>query len=675
MRWSLFRAPSGVSPAEMLGHHEGSVRLARYILGAIILVLLAHLCVATKPWNLGIEERLAAHRRPTLTQMVDQGLYWASAINLVCCVVLWASARWWTRPLPVPSTPPAGRRRQPAWFWLLLVGAMVLGGVLRWPLAHRSLWWDEAWPLRNAILGERTVDKENPDKLVFHKRRWEHAFWNYQTRPTNHVTFSICARACLKTWQSLRGKKPYEFDEFVMRLPAYIPGVLSIVLIGAIVATSGFRWAGVASAFILALHPWHIRYSADARCYALVVFFTLLATWALTHALRTSRVRYWAIYALTHFLLVWSFPYAIYLTAAMAAVALVAIVFHRGWTPTSLVFATRLTIAKILCTMCTLQMLLPLVVQMPYWGEKVRLNEPVDVSRFGADFWSYITAGVAYENHSFGPETAWYPSVVRLAAANGWIKPILFGLIPFLVAVGLIALLRRREPLAWPMLAIFFAAAGAVAMAVVLVQAITPRFLIFALPAVVVTALIGVETIIGLCSSWMPRLSRFLPPAIFAVTVLAFSQLTHAERKLVMTRPISPARDAVQFMLQQTSSDPAKSLRVGFGNWADTPIIYDAYLKPIGTRDELITFCQRSLSEGKPLYVFYCNNLLNRQRVPEAFVLLDDRRLFEKVATFEGLADRDYHTVLRFTGSDLPANAAVISDSSDGSPDATASAE
>ena len=70
-------------------------------------------------------------------------------------------------------------------------------------------------------------------------------------------------------------------DEAMLRLPSLLAGVASVVILYLVVR----RWLGgrvaLVSAAILAVSPFHIWYSQEARPYALLLFLSLLALWLL----------------------------------------------------------------------------------------------------------------------------------------------------------------------------------------------------------------------------------------------------------------------------------------------------------------------------------------------------------------------------------------------------------
>jgi mannosyltransferase len=57
------------------------------------------------------------------------------------------------------------------------------------------------------------------------------------------------------------------------------------------------RRAGLLAALLLAVNAYHIRYAQEARGYAMVVFFAVLATWLLARNLQDPSSAHWGIYA------------------------------------------------------------------------------------------------------------------------------------------------------------------------------------------------------------------------------------------------------------------------------------------------------------------------------------------------------------------------------------------
>ena len=137
------------------------------------------------------------------------------------CALLLATTRFWAGderdPLAAHAAP---RRRLPAATVAILLGACALAGALRWPLAHRGVWWDEAWSIRQVIVGTLKPDAADGKRLEFTPVPWSYTLWYYR-KPTNHVLYSLAARTSLAAWRAGTGAAPEEWDEFALRFPAF----------------------------------------------------------------------------------------------------------------------------------------------------------------------------------------------------------------------------------------------------------------------------------------------------------------------------------------------------------------------------------------------------------------------------------------------------------------------
>ncbi len=102
----------------------------------------------------------------------------------------------------------------------------------------------------------------------YFKAPWK-ALLTVMHQPNHHPLYSICARACLLLFGE---------GEWVVRLPAFLAGVLTPPL----VYLTGSRWinnrVGLAAALFAAVSKYMVWFSQDARGYSFMIFFTLAAT-------------------------------------------------------------------------------------------------------------------------------------------------------------------------------------------------------------------------------------------------------------------------------------------------------------------------------------------------------------------------------------------------------------
>ena len=238
-------------------------------------------------------------------QAVALGTWMAAVVTTVTVLVAVVTMRWWLGGGMVPGdgVRSAGSSRT---FRLLVLGAVLAALLLRLPLARGSLWWDELWNVRYATLGEWR--ESGGGGMEFREWPWSRAFW-YYGKPTNHAVQTVPSKLTERGWRLLRGEPAGEVHEVALRFPVLASGLGAIAL----VAVLGRRWggerAGVAAAWVMALHPWLLRYGVDARSYGmtmLIVPLLLLAAWESWRVPGGGAWRWWLLLGLAMCLLMWS---------------------------------------------------------------------------------------------------------------------------------------------------------------------------------------------------------------------------------------------------------------------------------------------------------------------------------------------------------------------------------
>ena len=278
------------------------------------------------PWELKLNGPVSASLFKYGFQV---GLWWGAVAHVAISLLLLATPRLWgggaaTEPSSVSTTAQPLR-----WgFWLAL--AVIFAGALwlRLPRMNLSYWGDEGWAARYYSHGNwrPAKGKTYQDALTFEKVDWRKTLWDDHTGG-NHYFFSAVDRLTLDTWRAVSGLPDYAFSEAVSRLPPLLAGLASLVALALFLAWLGYARAGLLAALLLALHPWHIRYSSEARGYTMMLLFFILAVWALMAGLRgTGRWRPWLLFALTSFLAAWSWKLAVVPLLAVNAVFLVLLV-------------------------------------------------------------------------------------------------------------------------------------------------------------------------------------------------------------------------------------------------------------------------------------------------------------------------------------------------------------
>jgi len=171
-----------------------------------------------------------------------------------------------------------------------------------WGLAAHSLWLDEAFSHLFAVL---------PPDLA-----WKAMIADAVHPPLYYLT--------LRPWLALVGE-----SELALRLPSALAGVLTVALL----LRAGRNWlderAARWAALLLALNPFHVWYSQEARMYALLGLLALAVLVAFWRALRSRRTAYWAILVVLSAVAYLTHYFALYLPLVQFAFLLVTFRRHH----------------------------------------------------------------------------------------------------------------------------------------------------------------------------------------------------------------------------------------------------------------------------------------------------------------------------------------------------------
>lgn len=191
-------------------------------------------------------------------------------------------------------------RRQGA---LLLLSITFIGTLLRvLTLNSRSFWLDEATSVRQAswmlpLLFERMSKNVHP--------------------PLFHIL--------IYNWARYVGRSEVAFRSFPLLF-----GLLAIPLAYWVGATIYNRRVGVFSAAIVALSPYFIWYSQEARMYSPMVVFAMLSVGSLYRAMQTRTSRWWAAYTVSTTAGMFTHYFFAFLVVTQGLYVLVFLVIQRG---------------------------------------------------------------------------------------------------------------------------------------------------------------------------------------------------------------------------------------------------------------------------------------------------------------------------------------------------------
>ncbi|MGI9245011.1 MAG: hypothetical protein ACR2RV_29680 [Verrucomicrobiales bacterium] len=206
-------------------------------------------------------------------------------------------------------------------FMIAAALATLVAGCLWSQRLDSSLWTDEITSVRENIVG-RWKHRDDTGRMI--RPTWAETLLEYHT-PNNHSLFSGTARV---THELLVGvndsdfSRPY-FSEPVLRLPAFLAGLLCVPFVGYLALRMGSLLSCCLAMGWVVLHPLFLEFSTSARGYCFAMCFLTLAFVSAVRIFRDGgRWRWWFFYGLGQILAFTSIP-----TVAHALVTLNAAVF------------------------------------------------------------------------------------------------------------------------------------------------------------------------------------------------------------------------------------------------------------------------------------------------------------------------------------------------------------
>jgi hypothetical protein len=607
----------------------GRVRVA---LGGVGVLLLAYLLFAGKPWSVP---------RPweglKISQFATVYLWFAAAVNLVLTGLLALTAGWWTRP-PTESALPRAATPHPRWFWPLVVIAMILSAVIGWPRLTQSLWHDEAYPVRRAIVGTYRVQEDGSLKLK--NVSWRETFFYY--KKPNHMLYSVLARVANDTWRWATRPQGLQFNEVALRLPCYLAGIASVAALALFVRKLGYPGAGVIAAFLFALHPWQIRYVTEGRAYALVFLLLPLLLYFFLKALENGRWRWWAAFAAAQVLLVHAYLTCIHVLIIFNLCAPFIIWRRFGNTPQTLIMGLRWMVSNVFAAMAFLALMLPVVPQLiAYLGKTHGLGD-VDF-RWTQSFLAHLLAGISWNDSLQFPSP--YPELLTWAALH----PGMFVLI-CLLAIGFLVLGIRRLCAAGADRALFIIPLLLPAIACFIQMRVTSGhmyvwYIIFILPGVVALVALGLAELPAAARS---RGGKIAAISLVVLLLASYAAWTAPQRQRLMAASMQPNRESV--LLARPTLDPhdPRQKDIITATFFGEPFPYDPNMVVFSGMTEFRQLIGRADAENKPLFINLGYLVTVEGEHPNKYRFLKHSGLFEDLGILRGFQPLQSRHVFKY---------------------------
>ena len=367
-----------------------------------------------------------------------------------------------------------------------------------------SLYNDEVAGFSRYIAGSfkgGAFDLKNEEPAKFVAATWLDTVWGNR-EANNHGFFSVLARFAYDTWRATSDGVPGQVREVPLRLPALLGGLLGVFAVARLGRSMGFVGGGLFAALLVAVHPWHLRYSTEARGYGLLLGFAVLAAWCLVEALRDDdrpRWRWWLAYALCQAGYLWANLGGVYLAAGMNGMVLVGVAFgalrKSGFAGMLRSAGVRgLLVANAISALVLVPLILPCVPQITEAmarNDVFRKGLPFGV---GPDVFSNLLIGMPWFDGD--PENSLNPAVVKYSSDPAtWIGLVVSAVV---FVAGLVAVLRRSGKSALVIAGAMAGLALAFLNSVVTEATLLPWYVIFVLPFVVLCCGFGIATPCGM---------------------------------------------------------------------------------------------------------------------------------------------------------------------------------
>ena len=166
----------------------------------------------------------------------------------------------------------------------LLISILSIGiGLRLYKLGNGSLWFDESLPL---------ISTGDALKILL----------------SGKFYYPIAYASLVHYYWTIVGN-----SEFMLRLSSAIFGAASIIALYFLAKLLFNKKAGLFSAFILSISPFHIYYSQELRMYSLISLLSLVSAYCLIKSIRVNKNIYWSGYALFNIINIYVHPMAIFI--------------------------------------------------------------------------------------------------------------------------------------------------------------------------------------------------------------------------------------------------------------------------------------------------------------------------------------------------------------------------
>lgn len=607
-------APSGI--ADRLRLRFGRSGLALLMLIVVLAgVTGQYAAKGPRPWGPEVQKRTAAGQELRAKEWGIIGVWWGCAVSTGVCATLLLTAPLWVpsrRTRPLRPAPPCAHPGPMFHLGML----MVLGTAVffRVPGMNHSLWNDEEYAMRRYAHGEFEMQKSG--RIEFEPVKWEETLFQNE-HVNNHLLNSALTRLALSTWRFASGAGQHEFNEVALRTPAVIASILTIIFIAMIGLELGGTWVGLGAAALLALHPWHIRYSFEAKGYSFMLFFICISLMALLHALRRDKALSWLVFAIAQAGFLLSFAGSLYVAVTLNAVMLVELLLRKEARriPTLIAF-------NLLSAIPVLIWMLPSIPQITAYLKSAEIMHTPIGAAWLRDFGSHLMSGLLYTNADPAEHigTSWIAS--KETSILWW--PVMGLALPFLALIGLLWAVIRRSAGRLAIVAIAVAGVLSIIQNMLSGESLLVWYLLYLTIPICLAIPFALSRIFA-------RAEAFGGLATLAVITL-FGITTQPARAIFAWQDRQPIRAVAQ----AAHDRHPEAITAVFGVSDRQTLSYDPRVRILKSQADLDAVIAEARRDRRAAYVYYCGTSESGNRLPDVMKTVQDATLFEPVADFPG---------------------------------------
>ncbi len=566
---------------------DSDARLARrfaWALGAASLALIVVAFALGTEWRDAIRTALEKGRRLRDVHYGHWGVWWGCAVDAALCATLALTTPWWARTSAArgpaaPAAPPMTGRG-----WLALVAILAVAGALRWERAGLSFYNDEGHSYRRYIGGQHL--RQDDGTVQWRQVTWTETVWLNKVG-NNSVPCSLLGRLSYDAWRKLTGAADGALGERAVRLPVLLAAMAGLVVLWLLLRR---MWPGSHACWwvlvLAALHPWHVRYSSEARGHGFLLLGIPLCFYFFERAREDDRWRWWIGMGLAEFFCAASFPGAISFLGVFNGLLVLLLAWHAWRKQGAWARLLRPLAGMLFGVMVGLPVMLPIMRQLL----EVMKTLPSLMGHMGIEWWQdvlgLLLGGVGWSDLDIDNSTNL--ALARITALHPWAWLLLAAtLVP--LAAGVWRVAKRRHFTGW----LALAAGPTAAITMWTLMSLQDKvlylwYVIFMLPGLLILWAAGADALIARARSRTARVAAW--------TLLLAPLAGHA---WVDARIITHGKEDLRGLARAV---PKSAIHATLFSDVD---LYDGAVIILHDPGELDAVVQRARALGRPLYVSF----------------------------------------------------------------------